>query len=80
MKYLNLCPEGFNYHLHHSKTHQGVELEVTASSSPLVIITKKGKIMENLADTLLTLIIVVMVFMIGNLHTRVKKLEDDSGR
>ncbi len=36
--------------------------------------------MENLADTLLTLIIVVMVFMIGNLHSRVKKLEDDSGR
>ena len=32
--------------------------------------------MENLADVVLTLIIVVMVFMIGNLHQRVKKLED----
>ncbi|GEM_PF-5766549 len=36
--------------------------------------------MENLADTLLTLIIVVMVFMIGNLHSRVKKLEDSSSK
>jgi hypothetical protein len=36
--------------------------------------------MENLADILLTLIIVVMVFMIGNLHSRVKKLEDSSGK
>lgn len=36
--------------------------------------------MENLADTLLTLIIVVMVFMIGNLYSRVKKLEDSLGK
>jgi len=32
--------------------------------------------MENLADTVLTLIIVVMAFMIGNLYNRVKKLEE----
>lgn len=32
--------------------------------------------MENVADVVLTFIIVVMVFMIGNLHKRVKKLED----
>lgn len=32
--------------------------------------------MENLADVALTLIIVIMVFMIGNLYKRVKKLED----
>jgi len=32
--------------------------------------------METLADTILTLIIVVMTFMIGNLYTRVKKLEE----
>ena len=32
--------------------------------------------MENLADMVLTLIVVVMVFMIGNLQKRVKKLED----
>ncbi len=32
--------------------------------------------MEILEDVLLTLIIVVMVFMIGNLYKRVKKLED----
>ena len=36
--------------------------------------------MENLADILLTLIIVVMVFMVGNLHSRVKKLEDSLGK
>ncbi len=34
--------------------------------------------MENLADTILTLIIVVMTFMISNLYTRVKKLEEKS--
>jgi len=32
--------------------------------------------MEILEDTILTLIIVVMSFMIGNLYKRVKKLED----
>ncbi len=32
--------------------------------------------METLADTVLTLIIVVMTFMISNLYTRVKKLEE----
>jgi len=32
--------------------------------------------MENLEDIVLTLIMVVMVFMIGNLQKRVKKLED----
>ena len=32
--------------------------------------------MENLEDIVLTLIVVVMVFMIGNLHKRVQKLED----
>jgi len=32
--------------------------------------------METLADTVLTLIIIVMTFMIGNLYTRVKKLEE----
>ena len=32
--------------------------------------------MKNLEDTVLTLIIVIMVFMIGNLYKRVKKLED----
>ena len=36
--------------------------------------------MENLADVVLTLIVVVMVFMIGNLHQRVKKLEESSER
>lgn len=33
--------------------------------------------MENLADTILTIIIVVLVFMVGNLHIRVKKLENN---
>ena len=32
--------------------------------------------MENLEDIVLTLIIVVMVFMIGNLQKRIKNLED----
>jgi len=32
--------------------------------------------MENLEDIVLTLIMVVMVFMIGNLQKRIKKLED----
>ncbi len=32
--------------------------------------------METLVDTVLTLIIVVMTFMISNLHVRVKKLEE----
>ena len=32
--------------------------------------------MEILEDTVLTLIIVTMSFMIGNLYKRVKKLED----
>ena len=32
--------------------------------------------MKNLEDILLTLIIVTMAFMIGNLYKRVKKLED----
>jgi len=32
--------------------------------------------MENLEDIVLTLIMVVMVFMIGSLLKRVKKLED----
>ena len=32
--------------------------------------------METLVDTVLTLIIIVMTFMIGNLYTRVKKLEE----
>jgi len=42
----------------------------------LVIIAKKGKFMQNLEDTLLSVIVVIMVFMIGNLYIRVKKLED----
>ena len=32
--------------------------------------------MENLEDIVFTLIIVVMVFMIGNLQKRIKNLED----
>ncbi len=32
--------------------------------------------MKNLEDTVLTLIIVIMVFMISNLYKRVKNLED----
>jgi len=32
--------------------------------------------MENLEDIVLILIIVVMVFMIGNLQKRIKNLED----
>jgi hypothetical protein len=32
--------------------------------------------MKNLEDIIFTLIIVIMVFMIGNLSKRVKKLED----
>jgi len=32
--------------------------------------------METLTDTVLTLIIIIMTFMIGNLYTRVKKLEE----
>jgi len=36
--------------------------------------------MENLADILLTLIIVILVFIVGGLHTRVKKLEDSLGK
>jgi len=36
----------------------------------------KRKIVKNLEDTVFTLIIVIMVFMISNLYKRVKKLED----
>jgi len=32
--------------------------------------------MKNLEDSVLTLIIVIMVFMISNLYKRVKNLED----
>jgi hypothetical protein len=32
--------------------------------------------MKNLEDIILTLIVVIAVFMIGNLSKRVKKLED----
>ncbi len=32
--------------------------------------------MKNLEDTVLTLVIVIMVFMISNLYKRVKNLED----
>ena len=34
--------------------------------------------METLEDVVLTLIILVMSFMIGNLYKRVKKLEENS--
>jgi len=34
--------------------------------------------METLEDIILTLIILVMSFMIGNLYKRVKKLEENS--
>ncbi len=34
--------------------------------------------METLEDIVLTLIILVMSFMIGNLYKRVKKLEENS--
>ena len=34
--------------------------------------------MKTLEDVVLTLIIVVMSFMIGNLYKRVKKLEENS--
>ncbi len=36
--------------------------------------------MQNLEDTILTAIIILMVFMIGNLYSRVKKLESKLGR
>ncbi len=36
--------------------------------------------MENLADTLLTIIVVVMTLMIGNMHLRVRNLEKKLGR
>lgn len=36
--------------------------------------------MENLADTLETLIIVILVFVVGNLHSRIKKLEDSQNK
>ena len=36
--------------------------------------------MKNLEDIVLTLIIIVMTFMIGNLFTRVKKLEENQDK
>lgn len=36
--------------------------------------------MENLSDTLLTLIIVVMTLMLGNMHLRVRDLEKKLGK
>jgi len=36
--------------------------------------------MENLSDTLLTLIIVVMTLMLGNMHFRVRDLEKKLGK
>jgi len=32
--------------------------------------------MQNLEDAVFVLIIVILVFMVGNLHKRVKKLEE----
>jgi len=36
--------------------------------------------MENLSDTLLTIIIVVMTLMLGNMHLRVRDLEKKLGK
>ncbi len=36
--------------------------------------------MENLSDTLLTTIIVVMTIMLGNMHLRVRDLEKKLGK
>ncbi len=36
--------------------------------------------MEKLSDTLLTLIIVVMTLMLGNMHVRVRDLEKKLGK
>lgn len=36
--------------------------------------------MENLSDTLLTIIIVVMTLMVGNMHLRVRDLEKKLGK
>ena len=36
--------------------------------------------MENLSDTLLTIIIVVMTIMLGNMHLRVRDLEKKLGK
>jgi len=36
--------------------------------------------MQNLADTLETLIIVILVFVVGNLYSRIKKLEDSQNK
>jgi len=36
--------------------------------------------MENLSDTVLTLIIVVMTLMLGNMHLRVRNLEKKLGK
>ena len=46
----------------------------------MLIITQKRKIMENLSDTVLTLIIVVMTLMLGNMHLRVRNLEKKLGK
>ena len=46
----------------------------------MLIITQKRKIMENLSDTLLTTIIVVMTLMLGNMHLRVRDLEKKLGK
>ncbi len=36
--------------------------------------------MENLSDSLLTIIIVVMTLMLGNMHLRVRDLEKKLGK
>ncbi len=36
--------------------------------------------MENLSDSLLTIIIVVMTLMVGNMHLRVRDLEKKLGK
>ncbi len=41
-----------------------------------MIITQKGKLMQTLEDIVLVSIIVILVFMVGNLHRRVAKLEE----
>ncbi len=36
--------------------------------------------MENLSDSLLTIIIVVMTLMVGNMHLRIRDLEKKLGK
>lgn len=76
MQYLKLNSENINNSIYCYKNISWDKLKGQTSLVSSGNYNIKRKTMKNIEDIVLTLIIITMTFLIGNLYKRVQKLED----